>query len=57
MVRGQGITERPYFTRLGSKFEFHVSCRMNVGKYIFDTSKFGVIIQILAKRGASGARS
>ena len=31
----------PYFTRLRPKFEFHVSCRMKVGKVLkFDTSNF-----------------
>ena len=58
VIRGQGVTEDPYSTRLRSKFEFHVSCRLKVGKVLkFDTSKFGFIIQILAKRSASGARS
>ena len=58
MVRGQGVTKDLYFTRLRSKFEFYVICRMKVGKVLkFDSSKFGFIIQILAKRSASGARS
>ena len=45
------VTEDPHFTRLRSKIKFHVSCRMKVVKVLkFDTSKFGFIIQILAKR-------
>ena len=53
MVRGQGVTDDPYFTRLRSKFDFHVSCRMKVEKVI----KFGFITQILANWSASGASS
>ena len=34
VIRGQGVTEDPYSTRLRSKFEFHVSCRLKVGKVL-----------------------
>ena len=46
VVQGQGVTEDPYFTRLRSKFEFHVSCRMKVRKvFMFDASNLGSLFR------------